>query len=852
MARWTRPADEPVAAAETPDASPDAAAAATAETATAAATTAAATTDEATTAEATAAAAPGPDAAAAIRRRRGFESLVPVLFMASGAAGLIYQVVWTQDLVLIFGDTTLAIVTTVSAFLAGLGTGALIGAALATRLRRALRAYGLVETAVGILALIMPLLFDVVATLFRSAYLSLSPVEVELIRFGLAFVALMPVTVLMGMSLPLLTRHLVRTDPDIGQRIARLYGLNTLGAVIGSVASGYFLIELIGLRETTFVAVALNLIAGLGAIAISRRLAADPAQAQEASAVPATPRPPLRRRQWLMLGVTFMSGLVSLALEVLWTRIMLQGTGSSIYVFIAVVSVFLIGIATGSLVYERRKDRVPQPATLGFLLALAAALALVPLVISNVYGPGGLPLVVLLILPVTAILGYTFPLTVRLFVVSAAQAGRGVGLVYAVNTAGCVVGTVSAGFLLIPNIGPSGGIIAVCLLQAVVGMGLGIAYARRWALIQPVIACIAAVAIAAMIGVPAARLTYIQRTIPPGTPTAHFDDPVASVDVESGSTAKAKNLLINGFGITKLTIDTKLLAYIPKAAMPSATTMLNICFGMGSTFRSSIIAGLHTTAVELDPTVPTVMHWFYADASHYLHSPLAHVVISDGRNYVRLSNKRYDLITIDAPPPLWSAGAVVLITREFYQEARQRLAPGGILTSFLPYDNPRLLIRTAKSAFRYVVVLKGLLPFGMYIMASQRPIKITRSAILHVFGTPAIRADLDSAPDYKPTATRYWPGIIDRSVWLRNNAAVRRFTGSGPLLTDDRPSTEYFLLASFDSFSRSGPIYEKAAVETGGVVVALLILLAIGLAAFGGTRRLRRRRDLAPGQGIET
>ena len=228
------------------------------------------------------------------RWRTGFDSWVPVLFLASGAAGLIYQVVWTQDLVLIFGDTTLAIVTTVSAFLAGLGIGSLVGAAVAARLRRALAVYGLLEITVGCLALLMPLAFGVIATVFRSAYLSLPPAEVALIRFGLAFVALAPVTMLMGMSLPVLTRHLVREDPQVGDRIARLYGLNTLGAVAGSLASGYLLIELIGLRETTLVAVGLNLFAGGGALLMSRVFGAAEAAAPaggRAAAAAAGPAP---------------------------------------------------------------------------------------------------------------------------------------------------------------------------------------------------------------------------------------------------------------------------------------------------------------------------------------------------------------------------------------------------------------------------------------------------------------------------------------------------------------------------------------------------------------------------------
>lgn len=775
-------------------------------------------------------------------RSRRFDALVPVLFMASGAAGLIYQVVWTQDLVLIFGDTTQAVVTTVTAFIAGLGIGALVGARVAGRLRHALALYGLLEIAIGCIALLMPLLFDVVATLFRSAYLSLPSVDVELIRFALAFVAMIPVTILMGMSLPVLTRHLVRTDPDIGERIARLYGLNTLGAVIGSVLSGYFLIELIGLRATTFVAVALNLCAGGGAVLITRTLHGP--REQEAEASSAGGRPRLQRRQYLLLCVTFVSGLVSLALEVLWTRIMLQHTGSSIYIFVAVVSVFLIGIAAGSLVYERRKDRVPQMANLGTLLAIAALLAIVPLTVSNIAGPAGLPIAVLLILPVTGILGFTFPLTVRLFVGSADQASRGVGIVYAVNTVGCVFGTVSAGFLFIPLIGTSGAIITLCIAQAALGGGLAFAYGSRRTLLRPFAAVVAVGILALSFSIPAARLTYVQRQIATThLPTAHFDDSLASVDVTGSPLPRKRHLYINGTGITKLTVVTKLLAYIPKALRPNATTMLNICFGMGSTYRSSIIAGLHTTAVELDPTVPTVMHWFYSDASTYLHSPLGHVIISDGRNYVRLSNKRYDLITIDAPPPISSAGAVVLLTREFYQEAIQRLEPGGVLTSFVPYGDASLLLRTFRASFRYVLVMRGL-RYGMYMIGSQSPLQLRSSAVRKVFGSPAIRADLDSAPDYGPYPTAAWPGVLDKLIWMRNDQ-VNRFVGTGPILTDDHPLTEYFLLSSISSFTLSGPILERAAVETAFVVICLLVLLGGGLTVQAAVRRRAARRQSA-------
>ncbi len=769
------------------------------------------------------------------RWRTGFDSWVPVLFLASGAAGLIYQVVWTQDLVLIFGDTTLAIVTTVSAFLAGLGIGSLVGAAVGARLRRALAMYGLLEITVGCLALLMPLAFGVIATVFRSAYLSLSPTEVALIRFGLAFVALAPVTILMGMSLPLLTRHLVREDPDVGDRIARLYGLNTLGAVVGSLTSGYLLIELIGLRDTTLVAVGLNLFAGAGAVFMSRVFGAAEAGPHPAAA----PRPPLPGRHRLLLAVTFTSGLVSLALEVLWTRMMLQSTGSSIYVFIAVVAVFLIGIAGGSLIYERRRDRNPQMATLGALLATAGGLTVVPMILSNLSGPHWLPVAVLLILPVTTIFGYTFPLTVRLFVGSADEASRGVGLVYAANTAGCVAGTVLAGFVLIPALGTSVAIITVGAILSMVGGVLAFGFAPRGEKLRPA-ACLAAVAaLLTVFFIPATKLTYVQNEIATtGLPTAHFEDSVASVDVTGGSNIRNRHLDINGTGITYLTIITKVLAYVAKAARPDATSMLNICFGMGATYRSSIILGLHTTAVELDPTVPSLMPWFYSDASKYLHSPLGNIILSDGRNYVRLSDKHYNLITVDFPPPIWSAGAAVLLTQGFYQEAAQRLTADGVFATYIPTQKPgleKMILRTIGPEFRHVSVVYNPQHSGTYIMGSQAPINFTEPALRSVFGSKAAQADLAGAPDFPVRSTAQWVSIIRHSVWLTDNQ-VNAYAGTGQVITDDHPLIEYFL---YDGYVFT-PVERSLMIRLNLVVSGLFVLLILATAADSTARRRTR------------
>src|SRR5215469_483821 len=769
-------------------------------------------------------------------RSRICDALVPLLFMASGVAGLIYQVVWTQDLVLVFGDTTQAIVTTVTAFLCGLGIGSLLGGAIGTRVRRAIVAYGLLEVAVACVALVMPLAFDAIATVFRSAYLSLPAGDVALIRFALAFGALTPVTAMMGMTLPILTRHLVHADSHVGERVARLYGLNTLGAVVGAVASGYLLIEVLGLRGTTLVAVVLNLGAGLGALVIALLLP----KAERIRPLAGEGRRRVYGRQWLLLGVTFASGLVSLALEMLWTRLLMQGTGSPVYVFVAILAVFLVGISGGSLAYERRKHRTPRMATLGLCLASAAVLTLIPLIVSDLKGPSLLSITIVLILPVTALLGYAFPLTVHLFVDSAAHASRGVGFVYAANTAGCVVGTVTAGFVLIPALGTNTAIIVVCLIDGAIGSGLAIAFARGVTrrLTVALVVFVAAI-IVTMNFAPVATLTYQQRNLAMSRhPHSHFEDNVAQIDVVDGN-PRARRLFVNGTPITRLTINTKLLAYIPKALRPNASSMLNICFGMGSTFRSSIILGMHTDAVELDPTVPTLMSRFYPRANRYLHGRLGHVIISDGRNYVRLSNKHYDLITIDPPPPIWSAEAVVLMTQEFYQEARQRLGPDGVLASYITWSTPetrKLLLRAFAASFPYVTVLQGgrvgvgrdrdaPLFSGLYLLGSDAPMDFRASTIIKVFGSRAAQSDLAGASSFHAVPVTLWPSIIGQRVWLTDRQ-VDTYAGAGPTLTDDHPLTEYFMIHDFYLRSRG---YEQVALKLALTVTCLIAVLILGI-----------------------
>ena len=214
----------------------------------------------------------------ASRATPSLRGVVLALFVASGAAGLIYQVVWSRELVLVFGNTTQAVATIVTAFMAGLGFGSLVGGRLADTSLRPLRLYGLVELAVAAMAALLPFAFSGLAEVYRGVWPSLveRPGQLAGVRFGLALAAVAPATFLMGMTLPLLTRYLVRSLDETGARLGELYAANTAGAMAGTLLGGFVLIEFLGLHLTSYLAVSLNVAAGLGALLLSRRWEAGP------------------------------------------------------------------------------------------------------------------------------------------------------------------------------------------------------------------------------------------------------------------------------------------------------------------------------------------------------------------------------------------------------------------------------------------------------------------------------------------------------------------------------------------------------------------------------------------------
>ncbi|HSS92400.1 MAG TPA: fused MFS/spermidine synthase [Candidatus Dormibacteraeota bacterium] len=732
---------------------------------------------------------------------RGLQQLVLGVFIASGAAGLMYQVVWSRELVLLFGNTSQAISTIVTAFLAGLGGGALVGARIASRTRNPLRLYGLIEIGVAVLAVGLPTLFPVLSGVYGSAYTSVSPEQLGLIRFVLAFAAVTPATFLMGMTLPALTSFFVRSMDDAGRRLGELYAANTLGAVLGTIIAGYALIELIGLSRTALVAVGLNLLAGTVALVASLHTAPSAAE-PPAIAAPARSGGQVSRVRGLVYTATFVSGFAALAFEVLWTRMLAEGSGSSIYLFAAILAIYLFGIAVGSVLFARRsspdKDSLAALGVCLGVIGLAAGATVV--LASGPLGDGYYSVRPLVLLPATVAMGYAFPLAVRIVTTTAAGAANSVGRLYASNTAGSILGSFAAAFVLASTVGTNTSI----LLLATIELGFGAALVlvsrprpRRSPAFAGAFATLALIAILApTTGLGISRTATENRLSSQGVLVAHHEDNIATVDVEGGPPAE-KRLYVTGVAMTFLTVSTKLMAYLSKALRPNANSMLDICFGMGSTYRSSLILDLRTDAVELSPTVPSQMGAFFSDADRFQHDPQGRIIIADGRNYVRLATARYDVIVVDPPPPLESAGTVVLYTSEFYSEARQRLNPGGIFMMWFPYlatvDEFKFHLRTFRSVFPHVDVVLSPAKNGAYFFGSDSPMQFDPATLSGLLGTPTAASDFATAPDDPNLDGAGWAREIAADDWL-HDGAVDGFVGPGPVITDDRPISEYFLL----------------------------------------------------------
>ncbi|HYJ48237.1 MAG TPA: fused MFS/spermidine synthase, partial [Pyrinomonadaceae bacterium] len=413
--------------------------------------------------------------------------LVALCFVLSGATGLIYEVIWARMLGLVFGATTFAVSAVLAAFMGGLALGSAWSGKLAARVRRPLRAYGLVEIGVAVYAICVPLLFRLVDYLYAFIWEQLRPgfYAFNLWRFALSCLVLLVPTTLMGATLPVLSAALLRSPDYKPTAVTRLYTCNLLGAIFGTIGAGFFLLPAVGLRSTIFAAAAINLLIGVAAILIDRRAERSFSRPEVADEAANVPEPAVEDESdgamvveaereggakfWLLCAAV--SGFVTISTQVAWTRVLTMVIGSSTYAFSVVVALFLLGLATGAYIVARKKMTTNlRRSILNVELATALVLLLsiwvtnampgllvelgIRLQLNSWLGLLWLQILIaaLLILIPAILMGMVMPLVL----VWAGGRGRAqvrlVGRSYAVNTLGAIAGAFSTGFILIPKL----------------------------------------------------------------------------------------------------------------------------------------------------------------------------------------------------------------------------------------------------------------------------------------------------------------------------------------------------------------------------------------------------------------
>ncbi len=732
--------------------------------------------------------------------------LLLLLFFGSGACALVYQVMWLRLLALVFGVTVYAASTVLAGFMAGLGLGSFVAGRLAVRIQRPLAAFGLAEILIGITAFLSPLLLDALTRLWITVQPSLpdSLAVITIIRFGVAFLVLIVPTSLMGATLPLVIKSAVAREHRIGGRIGLLYAINTTGAIVGALVAGFYLISEVGV-ELSFQMAAIGNIA-IGVVALVAAYAMPPQSAPHQPHQPHPPHPPsiTPGQQQLVLWTFFVSGLMSLALEIIWFRMLVVFLRPTAYAFTIMLACVLGGIALGSAlaapVLRRRARWMPVLAIIQALIGVAAVLSFNALtraqaaidVATPWFDRLGLntylaPLVassVVAMLPTTLLLGLAFPIGLSLWAGddTSDETSRRVSVFYSLNVFGAILGSLLAGFVLLPAIGTRSSLILVSALATTSSMVLAWSlrstrprFAYAVAVVAPVLFAAGAYYSVDPFAVAFERFhrseSLVWREEGVQTTVAVHDrrgDPPMRVMYLDGN-HQANDSPATAFVHHRI-------GALPVMLHPAPTTALVVGLGGGATPGAVARYNLDVDVVELSAAVVAGSEFFKNINFDLLTRPNAHLRVDDGRNFLMMSRKKYDVITADIILPR-HAGAGALYSKEYYELVRDSLAEGGLVMQWNGGDSAteyKLLMRTFLSVFPYTTLWGD----GSLMLGSLKPFALSQSAY------EARRAGFDLFNWDLPTLKR---------IYIAGTDEVRAFVGDGPILTDDKPVIEYFL-----------------------------------------------------------
>ncbi len=757
------------------------------------------------------------------------------LFFVSGATALMYEVVWARMLTQIFGNTTHAIATVLSAFMGGLALGSYALGRLADAPRNAFLLYGILEGGVGLYGLLIPTFFSLTQRAYGAFFdlAETSFVAFSAVLFCLCFAVIVIPTALMGATLPILSRFCVTRFDSLGRRIGDLYAVNTIGAVAGCALSGFFLIPHLGLRGSVRLAAVLNLAIAVLVFFAVRRLG-DSASPREAATEPPANRPTSATKpshlDVALLAAFAVSGAAAMVYENAWTRALTMVIGMSTYSFTVMLTTFLAGLGLGSLLYARwwgnREVGMAGFGLLQLVIALSA-LATVPLFerlpfvflrLQHAFGDSfgqylsvqvlvsGLVMVV-----PTVLLGATFPVVARIYTQNLYRIGASIGTAYASNTVGAIGGAFLAGFVLIPTLGVQNSIGLAVTVSAASGVLLVALDSRvrrgRRLVTAGVLFVVAVVAVLSF-------RTWDKRVMTSGVAVSAHNYTSLPTDALRREWMERDDLLYYREGLTATisvhrsagsdylyektngkvdaslgdTPTQLLVGYLPMLLNPGAKRVLVI--GMGSGMTAKAVAAFpvqRLDVAEIEPAVIESARYFAEKNGRISDDPRIRFVHADGRNYLLAVRDRYDVI-ISEPSNPWIAGIGNLFTREYYQEALSKLTEGGVFGQWMQTygmapEDLRMVYRTFAEVFPDVS-LWTINDSDMLLIGTPRRQRLRHADLQAILAAhPIARKDLRSL------------GFVDAyslmAMYLMPKSVLLTMAGDAEVNLDDFPRLEF-------------------------------------------------------------
>jgi spermidine synthase len=638
--------------------------------------------------------------------------LLVLLFIGSGFAALIYEIVWLQMLSLIVGSSAISLGVLLGTFMGGMCIGSLLLPRYIPPGQHPLRVYGLLEAGIAGFGILMLVLLPVAGGLYTAIG---GPGMLGLFVRGLfCAICLLPPTILMGATLPAIARW-VETTPRGVSWLGFFYGGNIVGAVIGCLVAGFYLLRVHDVTTATLVAAVANIVVAAAGIGLSRTTPYTPPAAQSSKAEPVA-----ASGAWSIYATITLSGMSALGAEVVWTRLLSLMLGATVYTFSLILATFLIGLGIGSSVGAvlARSLKNPRAALAWCQLLLTAGIAWAAWMMTEVlpYWPVNpqLPTNPVFIfqldftrslwtvLPAACLWGASFPLALASVAARGRDPGRLVGTVYAANTVGGIVGAMMASLVLIPALGTQQSeriLIALAALSAVIA-GL-VAWRETVGVLKAQVRgaawAVLAVALAAMFGsgivpVPPILVAYGRYAV------TWLDSHGEFIFVGEGmnssmAVSRLSNGVLNYHNAGKVQASSepqdmrlqRMLGHLTTLVPKSPKRVLVIGCGAGVTAGAVSISPAveHVTIAEIEKLVPFVVSTYFAEHNYdVVRNPKVQVQVDDARHFLLTTKEKFDAITSDPFDP-WVKGAATLYTKEFFEVMKQHLNPGGVVTVFV-------------------------------------------------------------------------------------------------------------------------------------------------------------------------